>query len=246
MKTAPAAGTKNTTAWMVTALAVVVLAAVILLFAIPWLFSLSKATPHIRLADAIPLSVPGWQAKMLPLSESEEMRKAVENILHFDDAAYIRYTKPGVTVLLYAAYWKPGKVPYGLVGTHTPDVCWIFNGWQQVSRLHRQHRMIGPTALKPYEQGAYVLHDQTTAVIFWHLVGGESFEGYGMQGWTDGPLGYVERFPILFKSLRSFGLNLAREQMFVRISSDRPFAELWNDADFQRLILSLKPLGITS
>jgi hypothetical protein len=79
--------------------------------------------------------------------------------------------------------------------------------------------------------------------MFWHLVGGR-VHGYEQYGWRNGLAGVRDRLPNLLRDLRRYGLNLAQEQIFLRISSNVPLSRLQADPDFARLLLALEPLGI--
>lgn len=53
-----------------------------------------------------------------------------------------------------------------------------------------------------------------------------------------------ERLPHLFADVRRYGLNLAQEQLFIRISSNVSVDALLRDPAFEKLIETLRPLGI--
>ena len=79
--------------------------------------------------------------------------------------------------------------------------------------------------------------------MFWHMVGDQA-HSYEQYGWRDGLVGFTERFPNLFRDMKKYGLNLAQEQKFVRISSNVPFDRLRTDPAFQNLMGHLESLGI--
>jgi hypothetical protein len=86
------------------------------------------------LTSVIPDQIPGWVVKDLPIAETEEMKKAVDEILNYDDAVYRNYNQGQTTISVYVAYWKPGKMSPRLIAAHTPDVCWVNNGWKCTAR----------------------------------------------------------------------------------------------------------------
>ncbi|MBS0633009.1 MAG: exosortase-associated EpsI family protein [Verrucomicrobia bacterium] len=225
----------------------VVLAAVLLVEILPALVSKPPAVQHVPLAEALPQAVPGWTAKVVPVANTPEMRQAVSGILQFDEAEVVQYTSAdGIVVEVYAAYWKAGKAPYSLVGAHNPDTCWINNGWDCVSRTHAFVREVDGRTLKPGEEGGYTPRQGggQTDVLFWHLVGGRPHDGYGLEGWADGFKGHLQRLPLVFRDLKRYSFNLAQEQMFVRISTQARFADLFGREDFRRLMLALEPVGL--
>ena len=71
----------------------------------------------------------GWNTQVLPIANTIEERRAVKELLNYDDAVYVVYSKGGETVSVYIAYWQPGKMSYRLIAGHAPDICWINSGW---------------------------------------------------------------------------------------------------------------------
>lgn len=212
---------------------------------LPRLLYERTAATHRPLAEAMLNPGGGWRANVEPLANTPEERQRVANILQYDDAIFVHYTRPsGESVDIYAAYWGPGREAYGLVGVHTPDTCWVSNGWRCVARSHRVVRRVEGHVLKPAEEGVYTFNNEPTYVMFWHLVGGQSHQDYGLEGWVGGFKGYLYRLPLLLSDLRHYSLNLAQDQLFVRISSRIPMDELCRQQDFQQLLWSLEPLGL--
>ena len=195
------------------------------------------------LAELAPESFENWTAETFSVSESEEMKARVEGLLKYDDALMRVYRAPGLSVSLYAAYWNAGKIPVHEVGVHTPDSCWVGNGWVCEDRRFACEQTIDGVPLKPFEYGAYKKGDNVEYVIFWHLVG-DGVSALNYNGWRNGLVGRLERLPYLFDSFKRFGLQQRREQFFIRISSPIPFEELWRNPDFLALIKQLKSLRI--
>lgn len=210
---------------------------------IPFFVSDRSVTITRPLAAIVPAAAVGWDVRNLDIAGSEEMRSRVMNVLRYDDIFYRSYRRGGVEVQVYAAYWKPGTVPYGQAGVHTPDTCWVTNGWMQEERRHAELLKVGPYTTKPAETGRFSLRGEKLEVMFWHLVGGR-VHGYEQYGWSDGIAGVRERLPHLFEDLRRYGLNLAQEQIFVRISSSVSLKTLLQDPGFWPLLETLRPLGI--
>jgi hypothetical protein len=82
-------------------------------------------------------------------------------------------------------------------------------------------------------------------VAFWHLVNGEP-NRYEEQelGWRNGLIGRLERLPLVWKDIRTYGLNQKNEQMFIRISSNARIEELLADPANWPLFNALGRLGI--
>ena len=180
-----------------------------------------------NLRDLLPPPPNGWQMREKPIADTPEMKKAVDEILNFDDGVFVDYTGPDAErVSVYMAHWRPGKMSHRLVAVHTPDVCWVSNGWQKTvsSRLPPfsissvssagNARTTTPSIKVPAGQDrAFLVNQNTEYVWFWHLVGDES-------------LNYDTGFaPPWYASLADLfrkGFNQREEQFFIRISSPRP------------------------
>ena len=182
------------------------------------------------LATDIPVSLPGWTYRELPLAETEETRNAVVKTLQFDQFVSRIYQRESTTVTIYAAYWGANKVPPRAVGVHTPDTCWVLNGWTRLSRAHAVPLGDLESAFKPAEYGTYSLLGHKQHVYFWHLVGGKPYfyEQEGMHALTAG-----------LSDMAHFGLNQRQEQFFIRIASNVPFTDLAKNLGYQQLLSAL-------
>ena len=191
--------------------------------------------PQPPLSQTLPTELPGWSSRELPLGETEETKNAVVGILQFDDYFSRSYRSGSTEVTLYVAFWKPDKVPPRAVGVHTPDTCWVQNGWTRINRAHAVPLADLERSFKPAEFGTYSLRGNTLQVYFWHLVGGKpySYEQEGLHSLT-APL----------QDMATFGLNQRRDQLFVRLASNVPFDQVWRDPGFARLLQALSTLGL--
>lgn len=208
-----------------------------------WQYS-SLQTLQKPLGQLVPKQLRGWIVRDLPIAYSKEAIAWTENILRYDDAVYRQFERAGIYLSIYAAYWLPGKKSYASVGLHNPDSCWINTGWKRQERVYGHQRKVGEQWLKPYEFGRYRKEGNETAVIFWHLVGGQVNRYKQELGWRSGIQGRIERLPLILKDWRQYGLDQRREQLFIRIASNVPMEQLWSNPAFIHFIQSLKPLGI--
>ena len=202
---------------------------------------------------AVPGGLAGWESYEVPLADSEVLSGLIGNALAFDSYGYRLYRSASSEVTIYVAYWGPGKVSTTDAGVHNPDSCWTNAGWTRAKRLYGAEFSLGGRALKPVEYGIYERPGEGPAtgkmlrmpVVFWHLVGGE-VNRYETQwsGYKSGLQGRIDRVPILIEDLKKYGLNQRREQMFVRITTDKPFEEMLKNRDFVNLLNSLAPLAI--
>lgn len=194
-----------------------------------------EVTKEGELEELVSKSLPGWSVEKLALGQTEEVVNAVESQLRFDDVISRIYRNGDTQVGVYIAYWKPGKMPVRLVGVHTPDTCWIQNGWTCTKRESNIERAIVGENLKPAEYGIYETEHHLQHVLFWHLVGSRvhTYEQQGMHSLT-----------AAWEDIFRYGLNQRQEQFFIRISSNRPFDEFWNDRGFRELMQDIADLGL--
>ena len=198
-----------------------------------------------ELGAALP-EVPGWSRREIPIAGTSAAMASAQGILNFSQAKQVLYARGGAQILIYVAYWEPGKVSVVDAGSHNPDSCWVNNGCVRTERIHSVPGRVGERALLPYESGQYIVpNGGRQNVAFWHLVNGEP-NRYEEQelGWRNGLLGRLERLPLVWKDIRTYGLNQKNEQMFIRISSNARIEELLADPANWPLFNALGRLGI--
>jgi hypothetical protein len=171
---------------------------------------------------------------------------SAQGILNFSQAKQVLYVRGGTQILVYVAYWEPGKVSVVDAGSHNPDSCWVNNGCVRTERIYSVPGKIGERELLPYESGQYIVpNGGKQNVAFWHLVNGEPNRYEDQEaGWRNGIIGRLERLPLVWKDITTYGLNQKTEQMFVRISSNARIEDLFADPANGVLWQSLAPLGI--
>ncbi|MGJ3243023.1 MAG: exosortase-associated EpsI family protein [Opitutales bacterium] len=175
-----------------------------------------QPTPEPRLerplAELLPSAVPGWTVTDVPLAETEEGLARVDELLSFNDHVARVYKRGDTELMVYVAYWHPGAVPVKQVHEHTPDICWVGNGWERQATEHTVPVPALPTGL-PAEFRSYTKRNQPTDVVFWHVVGDTTYHN---------PLvGKALTSFNFLRTLEQYGLNQRREQLFVRISSGK-------------------------
>ena len=89
----------------------------------------SSPVRAIGLGERFPRTLPGWSGRDEPLGPSEAVRGAVERNLNYDDYVFRIFEQRGTRFGIYVAYWAPGRMPVNKVASHTPDRCWVENGW---------------------------------------------------------------------------------------------------------------------
>ena len=187
------------------------------------------------LSDIVPEELNGWKIIDQDMAESPESSERISDFLNFDDALFRIFKKGDTFVGLYIAYWLPGKASYRWAGAHTPDTCWVQNGWTRLDRKYCIPFQNEETPFEPAEFGIYEKDGSAQNVYFWHLVGGEAF-GYEQEGGHN-------IFAALL-DIKKHGLNLRDEQFFIRLSSNKKIDELKKLEGFKQILDSLNEIGL--
>jgi hypothetical protein len=198
-----------------------------------------------ELGQALP-EVSGWSRREIPIAGTSAAMASAQGILNFSQAKQVLYVRGSTQILVYVAYWEPGKVSIVDAGSHNPDSCWVRNGCVRTERVYSVPGKIGERELLPYESGQYIVpNGGKQNVAFWHLVNGEPNRYEDQEaGWRNGLLGRLERLPLVWKDIRTYGLNQKNEQMFVRISSGQRIEDMMADPANGGLFEALTRLGI--
>ena len=209
-------------------------------------FFVPEATPTIRqpLAELLPEEIPGWESHEVPLSSTPSGEERVLDILSLDDYFSREYVKGDTRVMVYIAYWLPGSEPYSSVAIHNPDSCWVIAGWDIEARESDRDISLAGCQLKAHEWGIYEKDGNEAHVMFWHLLGGEPNEHIEKMVWTQSGIDSFKRQFYFVLNIFQMGLDLGRDQLFVRVSSNKAFEELESDPDFRRILDHLRVLGI--
>jgi hypothetical protein len=175
-----------------------------------------------------------------PLGATEWSAGEAARALDFDDYFYKTYRSGDMEVRVYAAYWAPGRLDPALVGAHTPDACWVGAGGTMVERDDSRVLLgVGERVVRPACFRIFEFPHGREEVVFWHCFGGNPVRLPDQE--ASPLLGRLRRFA---KSLRLTAFGFApREQIFVRISTNRTIDELVRSDLWPRMI-SLLPAGI--
>ncbi len=188
-----------------------------------------------NLSEVLPSELSGWKVQDLEIAGTPEASKRDSKFLNFDDAIFRSFVKEDSKVGLYVAYWSSGKAPYRWAGAHTPDTCWVLNGWACTKREYSIPFQHGAVKFQPAEYGVYKTKNDRQHVYFWHLVGSKAY-AYKQHG-----------NPNIFGALidvRHHGLNLRKEQFFIRLSSNKTIDQLKQLDGFSYILDSLMDLGL--
>jgi exosortase len=180
----------------------------------------------------IPESAPGWAVR------TDTTLYRFSDTLKTDLLAQRTYERPSgaglLQVTLYAAYWRPGQAPVSLVASHTPDACWPGIGWVPgpAADARREPPSIGGRPLAGAESRYFTNQGFPQYVWFWHLYDGR-------------PIPYEDPYSLwrLLAIAWHYGFRHSGEQLFVRVSSNRPWSSLEEEPLVHDFFDRLRPLG---
>ncbi|MGC9451326.1 MAG: exosortase-associated EpsI family protein [Oceanipulchritudo sp.] len=191
------------------------------------------------LEEAIPQEIAGWEVTDLDLGPTESVTQRSYSLLRLDDFVHRQYRRGDRSFSVYIAYWKPGKMPVRLVNQHTPDRCWTEVGWTCTDREWNIEKTVNGRELQPAQWGIYTIRDYTNYTYFWHIVGGQVHWYGGERINTKSSLTSV------WEDFRKFGLNVHREQFFIRVVSPEPMDDLWEEDAFLEVMSALADLCLS-
>lgn len=204
-----------------------------------------KETGHLSmagenvLARRLPASLKGGSVRDEPIAATEEMKKAVGGLLNFNDGLFRLYQLSDIRVSVYVAWWEAGRMSPRLVAIHTPDVCWPGNGWVRdkvaEAKLGAGSYELAAAGFAEGECRVFTMREKPEYVVFWHKVGDEMLSY--KTGWAPPWWAWLDE-------MWRGGLNLRKEQLFVRISSDKPLDAIWSKPEMEPLRKALLDLGL--
>jgi hypothetical protein len=194
-----------------------------------------------RLAKALPVELISWRVIDEPLGQNELVKAGVEDVLRFDDYVFRRYSQGALWFSVYVAYWQPGKMPTRLVAEHTPDRCWVENGWICDFKEHRRTLAVNERQLWPAEYRAFRatgLGGEPHHVLFWLLVDGKPYN-FSQHG-------NLVRHAVRWWSgaVTEFARQRPPEQYFIRITANSPIDTIWAEPGFKDVMESVAKLGL--
>jgi len=189
-----------------------------------------------QLEKMLPGSGDGWQATDEPLGPTESLRTATAQILNYDDFVNRRYRSNGREFSVYVAHWARGRMPTRLVALHTPDRCWIENGWKCTQSAFNITALPG-RGLPPAQERWFIPPNGSDRIYvwFWLTTDGIPYDFGNRTNSVPSPLRY------LWQIARE-NFEVDGEQVFVRVNSPQPLASFANDPGFERVMLTVKAL----
>lgn len=174
------------------------------------------------LETLLPKEIPGWVIEDRPVADSPEMLKTVEKVLSYDSAIFRIYRKQNLEISIYAAYWLPSKVPINQVDAHTPDVCWVVNGWKMEKRPPLEDIRTKYGVLSIPNVRNFNVSGHTLSVLYWHAVGSKIRINNSI---SEAELGVVQRARKRMAQFYNIIIEPPGEQFFIRISSNQNITE---------------------
>lgn len=204
-----------------------------------------EPTLDASLDEILPEHIPGWTSTSVPLSQTPEGEERVLDVLDLDDVFCYQYTKGDTEIMVYVAYWFPGSEPYSSVAIHNPDSCWVIAGWDIKDRESNRSVEMAGRELKEHEFGIYHKGGNDVYVLFWHLLGGEPNKYIKNMIWTTSGIDSLKRQFYFIYNMAQMGLDLGQDQLFIRISSNKPFEEIEQSGELAEILSAMKGLNIT-
>ncbi len=204
-------------------------------------FYLASARPPSRaevappdLAKLLPIHAPDWEV-MTP-NDLYQFADILQTN-HLMERTYLRSTGPGQfkQLTVYVAYWAAGQTSVSRVATHTPDACWPGSGWTaQTINPSREVPEISGLVVSPAEHRLFTNSAGFPQnVWFWHI-----YDGHVIS--------YRDPYsiPALFQIALQYGFRRPGDQFFVRISSNKPWAELKDEPLVREILTNLTRVGL--
>lgn len=191
-----------------------------------------RNAPVPDLLALLPANVPGWSVET-----SGDLHQFTSTLQteHLAQRTYMRATPNGPEQFtVYLAYWRAGQAPVSLVASHTPDACWPGSGWEPVgSAQSREQLAIASRPLPGAESRLFVSGRLMQFVWFWHIYDGHPID------YRD-PYSASELLSIAWR----YGFRHDGDQLFIRVSSNRPWNEISREPLLAEILSRLQPLGL--
>ncbi len=193
----------------------------------------NQEAKYAHLLDKLPAKITGWSVKDMPIASTPEMQKAVDEMLNYDEAVFREYSENGKSLTVYAAYWRPFRFHPRLISIHTPDVCWLGNGWTMKSANYNYGVPLSTGPAWHAQERVFEANGSPMNVIYWHILDGK------LSGYAEGPASTSRSF---FDSLRNDLKHGAGEQFFIRISSPQPWSSWVDDPLYKEILETFAPV----
>ncbi len=193
------------------------------------------AVPELaRIIPEVPVA-PGWTVQT---REDLGRFAGILRTEHLLERSYQRAGAEGqapLQVTLYAAWWPAGAASVSSVATHTPDACWPGTGWEIVAAesVRRDLPVADGGAVGEAEQRFFRFGRMPQWVWYWHVVDGAPLRPFEPRSWRD-------QLKMFFQQ----GVRRDAAQAFVRLSANRPWEEVADEALVAELLAGMAELGV--
>lgn len=172
----------------------------------------------------------GWITRIEPIADTPEMRSRMQVVLNFDEALCASYVQANRRISVYLAYWKPDHMAYDGVVGHTPDVCWVANGWRMDAHfVNAGLRLANGEAVLPARQFKMSYQGRSEEVLYWHLTSSAA-----RIARNESPPWYAK-----FAAESWLKHRGQEEQLVVRLSASGPVEDWWQSEPIQELVRNL-------
>ncbi len=191
-----------------------------------------------NLENYLPKEIPGWSVEDKPIADSPEMLKVAKALLRYDAAMFRIYRKNDVEIAIYLAYWLPGKAHPQNVDAHTPDVCWVANGWSMkvMPPLPSFNPESGP-AVPLSNRRVFTVPGSKLEVLYWHVNGTEFRTNESVDEMM------LPRREIWERQLTNYWNSVtsgSREQLFARMSVNGELSNAIDEEPARHLLLLIR------
>lgn len=194
-----------------------------------------QAAEVVAFEQLLPAQADGWRV-MTP--DDLYRFSDILHTEHLSERTYLRTSETGqlTQLTVYVAYWPAGQTSVSQVASHTPDACWPGAGWSSITAEADRRQSIGMAGLQiaPAEYRLFQTDRRNTQhVWFWHLFDGRVID-------------YRDPYsiPALLQIALEYGFSRQGSQYFVRMSSNRPWAELDGEPLLQEIFTNLDRIGL--
>jgi exosortase len=187
-----------------------------------------------NLAELLPVRATDWE--VLTPNDLYQFADILQTN-HLMERTYLRTSGRGqfIQLTVYVAYWGPGQASVSRVASHTPDACWPGSGWTaQPVRDSREIPEVTGLIISPGEHRLFTNSAGFPQnVWFWHI-----YDGHVIN--------YRDPYsiPALFHIALQYGFRRPGDQFFVRISSNKPWAELKDEPLVREILTNLIHIGL--
>jgi hypothetical protein len=132
--------------------------------------AIDAAVP-VALATRLPLQVGDWRGKDFPLGPGE-LGPLAEKALNPTDYLFREYSNGTDRVLVYAMFWRQGRISVREMTGHTPDGCWVTNGATHAAPARAGvARIRGRTTAAGEFRFFHISGNHRSDVVWWHIWG---------------------------------------------------------------------------